>query len=247
MIDTTILGVVVLIAFGIFFILFVVTVVSTANSREKRRRTICDSNCTYPTACAGSPVVDIPASASELSLEYVEFKDKDGNVVNPDNFWHFIVKGESMQFADIHDNYMIFVDKEKRDIDFPKVIVLRREAAPKDQVQYKIRRGWQFSNVKDAENVVKNILASKEFDIIRKLQPYDDDKSMLEDFVNKRLARYIKEHPFSNSEGDRYFDVIISTTYHTEKCPNEEERGKIRFSIHPASLLVGEVVKSFPM
>lgn len=74
--------------------------------------------------------------------------------MDPDDFLHFIVKGESMQFADIHDNYMIFV-KEKHDIDFPKVIVLRREAAPKDQVQYKIRRGWQFSNVREAETVVK--------------------------------------------------------------------------------------------
>lgn len=246
MIDTTILGTVILIAFGIFFILFVITIVSTAKGREEKRKSMCYSNYTYPTACAGSPAMDIPASASSLPLEYVEFKDKDGKVMDPDDFLHFIVKGESMQFADIHDNYMIFV-KEKHDIDFPKVIVLRREAAPKDQVQYKIRRGWQFSNVREAEIVVKKILDSKEFDIIRRLQPYDNDGAMFDDFVKKRLERYKREHPFSESEGDRYFNVIISTTYHTENCPEEEDRGKIRFSIHPTSLLVGEVVKSFPM
>lgn len=246
MIDTTILGYVILIALGIFFILFVITIISTAKSRRKKQKIICDSNYIYPTACAGSPAVDIPASASALPLEYVEFKDKDGNVMDPNDYLHFIVKGESMQFADIHDNYMIFV-KEKHNIEFPKVIVLRREAAPKDQVQYKIRRGWQFSNVKEAESVVKKILDSKDFDIIRRLQPYDDDESLLNDFINKRLVRYTKEHPFSNSEDNRYFNVIISTTYHTENCPDEEDRGKIRFSIHPASLLVGEVVKSFPM
>ena len=64
--------------------------------------------------------------------------------------------------------------------------------------------------------------------------------------LSKRDWRDIS-HPFSESEGDRYFNVIISTTYHTENCPEEEDRGKIRFSIHPTSLLVGEVVKSFPM
>lgn len=246
MIDTTILGYVILIALGIFFILFAITIISTAKSRRKKQKIICDSNYIYPTACAGSPAVDIPASASALPLEYVEFKDKDGNVMDPNDYLHFIVKGESMQFADIHDNYMIFV-KEKHNIEFPKVIILRREAAPKDQVQYKIRRGWQFSNVKEAESVVKKILDSKDFDIIRRLQPYDDDESLLNDFINKRLVRYTKEHPFSDSEDNRYFNVIISTTYHTENCPDEEDRGKIRFSIHPASLLVGEVVKSFPM
>lgn len=246
MIDTTILGTVILIAFGIFFILFIVTIVSTAKGREEKRKSMCYSNYTYPTACAGSPAMDIPAFASALPLEYVEFKDKDGKVMNPDGFLHFIVKGESMQFADIHDNYMIFV-KEKHDIDFPKVIVLRRETAPKDQVQYKIRRGWQFSNVKDAESVVEKILDSKEFDIIRRLQPYDNDTDMLHDFLHKRLKKYKQEHPFSEEKDNRYFNVIISTTYHTENCPDEKDRGKIRFSIHPTSLLVGEVVKSFSL
>ena len=64
MIDTTILGTVILIAFGIFFILFIVTIVSTAKGREEKRKFMCYSNYTYPTACAGSPAMDIPASAS---------------------------------------------------------------------------------------------------------------------------------------------------------------------------------------
>jgi len=246
MIDTSILGTIIVIAFIIFLVLFALTIKSTANNRKEKRKSICAIDFQYPVACAGSPIPNIPASVSSLPLEYVEFKDKDGTVIDPDGYLHFIVKGESMQFADIHDNYMVFVNKNNKPV-FPAVIVLRREAAPKEQVQFKIRRGWMFCNVNNALEMVKKILASKNFDIIRNLQPYDSDESLLADFENKRLKRYQEQHPFSSDEDDRYFNVIISTTYHTDNSADVEDREKIRFSIHPASLLVGEVVKSFPM
>lgn len=246
MIDTSILGVIIIIAFTVFIILFILAIASTANNRKEKRASICDTASQYPVACAGSPISDIPASAYSLPLEYIEFKDKEGNVITPDGYLHFIVKGESMQFADIHDNYMVFADKNAKPV-FPAIIVLRREAAPKEQVQYKIRRGWQFCNINDALETVRKIMASKDFEIIRNLQPYDNDASLLTDFENKRLKRYHEQHPFSSNEDDRYFNVIISTTYHTDNSTDVEDRGKIRFSIHPASLLIGEVVRSFPM
>lgn len=246
MIDTNILGTVIVIAFILFIILFALTIKSTADNRRQKRASICASGIQYPVACAGSPIQDIPAKAYSLPLEYIEFKDKDGNVIDPDGFLHFIVKGESMQFADIHDNYMVFSNKNTHPV-FPAVIVIRREAAPKDQVQFKIRRGWLSCNVNNAMDMARKIVASKDFDIIRNLLQYDGDEALLADFENNRLRRYLEQHPFSSEENDRYFNVIISTTYHTDNSANVEERGKIMLSIHPASLLVGEVVKSFPM
>lgn len=246
MININILGIIILVAFIIFLVLFIMAIVATLRVRKNKRSLINEKECKYPTACAGSPIKDVPPSASSFPLDYIEFKDKDGNILNPANYRQFIARGESMQFADIHDNDMIFTQQHK-DLKFPHVVVLRREIAPPDQVQYKIRRGWQFCNIDNAEEIVKQILQSKEFDIIRNLQPYDGDDTLLEDFKNKRLVRYIKEHPFARSSEDKYFKVIISTTYHTENCPEIEDRCKIRFSIHPASLMVGEVVESFAL
>lgn len=244
MININILSIFILVVVIIFLALFIMAIIATLRVRKNKRALISEKEFKYPTACAGSPMKDVPSTASSFPLEYIEFRDKDGNVLNPADYKQFIAKGESMQFADIHDNYMIFTQQPK-DFKFPHVVVLRREIAPPDQVQYKIRRGWQFCNIDDAEEVVKQILKSKEFDIIRNLKPYDGDDILLEDFKNKRFKRYIEEHPFARSCSDKYFKVIISTTYHTENCPDDEDRCKIRFSIHPASLLEGEVVESF--
>lgn len=202
------------------------------------------------TACAGSDDEDNPSSSAIKMppLEYNVFKDKQGNILNINDYLLFVVQGESMQFCGIHNNNVIFVDdkfKIGNDIEFPIVLVLRKHHLKKgDKSQYKIRRTWmycKYTSKEDLVNIVKSkILPSMKFQEIRQLSTYDGDSALIQDLENKRIKLYEEKYIKCENPNENDKEIIISTTFHTK----EKE---IRFSLHPVSIIVGKVIASFPV
>lgn len=205
---------------------------------------------TVYTACAGSDNEDeiIPSQKEIQSLEHKIFKDKNGNIFNSNEFLHYIVQGESMQFCGIHNNDIIFADanfKIKDNIAFPVILVLRKHHLKgEDKAQYKIRRTWihyNYVSKDDLVNIVETkIIPSEAFQEIRQLDTYDGDAALIQDLKDKRIQIYEDEYINCGNPNENDREIIISTTFHTK------ER-KIRFSIHPTSIVVGKVVASFPV
>mgnify|MGYP000790374457 FL=1 len=65
------------------------------------------------------------------------------------------------------------------------------------------------------------------------------DEQMLEDFKTERIKKYMEQYPDSIDESNDNHVAIISTTLRASKG------NKVFFSIHPARIIVGEVVYSF--
>lgn len=179
------------------------------------------------------------------SLDIDIFKDKSGNILNPSEFLHFIVHGESMQFCGIHNDDIIFVDPSisvnDDNVSFPTVLVLRRLKIRTGRPQYKIRRAWKTCRYSDDAEILATldgILSSRNFQVIKDLQVYDGDSALVDDFKRIRLPHYLDNYVNCSNPNDEDRNVIISTTFH----PSDNT---IRFSIHPSSAVVGRVVASF--
>ena len=67
---------------------------------------------------------------------------------------------------------------------------------------------------------------------------FDSKDDLLNDFQVNRLANYRNQYLDSETSSERYKQVIISTTFHTDE-------NKIRFSIHSVIDVVGIVSESF--
>lgn len=89
------------------------------------------------------------------------------------------------------------------------------------------------------EILVKKILESDEFrNKIETISFFDSKEAMLNDFYTTRLKVYNDKYINCENPSEINKTVIISTTFHTDTK-------KIRFSLHPASKIVGIVDNSF--
>lgn len=214
--------------------------------RENASLELRDKVIYVETACAGSDELTLmPVTKPIRALEIDTFKDKNGNILDPDNYRPFIVQGESMQFCGIRHNNLIFTDInfniEDYNTVFPVVLVLLRSKVLGDRPQYKIRRTWKVTKYTNDENLlleISQIINSSSFQEIRNLDVYDGDSAVINDFNQTRLPLYKREYVECDNPNVSDKEIVISTTYHTSERV-------IRFSLHPKSMIVGRVIASF--
>lgn len=206
-------------------------------------------------SCAGSAVANAPWEV-KVQLNNRMFYDKDGNLVNPDKFDKYWVKGQSMLLCGINEDDLLFTRKipSLSDVKFdrPHVYVLRRDecvrkkvAVENDLAEFKVRRAWAFVRIgkDDLGECVKNILSSEFFMDLKRKYPdsFLTEEEMLKDFDVERREKYMKQYPDSANESDKNHVAIISTTLKKSKG------NKVTFSIHPARTIEGEVVYSYSL
>lgn len=231
----------------LIFVLLICTIYQVKEIRRNALFSLMQQKERIYTACAGSddPHDSIPAFKEIFPVEHNLYKDSQGNVLDPKDYEHLIVQGESMQFCGIHNNDLIFVEpiSDMGSLVFPLVLLLRKhQHMEKGGVEFKIRRTWMRCHYVDKDDLLvqveEKILSSLKFQEVRQLDVYDGDTELLADLKNKRIPEYERKYiaePNSNAS-DR--EIIVSTTFHT----NEK---KIRFSLHPVSVIKGKVIASF--
>lgn len=197
----------------------------------------------YPTASAGTEDSKGDAFASSISVADNEFRTKDGDILDVHQYDQYVVSGNSMQYCGIFDKDLIFTRKGFKISDlrpFPSVIVLGKRNITDNSPKYKIRRAWAYCDIvdDDIDEILKDILDPQNFKSVRDIDYYDGDNALLENFHKEKLPRYKKKYIDNNNANANDRKVVISTTFHT----NEK---KVRFSIHPASSIMGIVEESF--
>lgn len=210
--------------------------------RSKAREELEGMLMAYPTASAGTPSKAIPMEQKSIPTKHTQFKDSCGQIINADDYLQFVIKGDSMQFCGIRNNDIVFV-KKGFELDhlksFPTPVVIRRDNAPSNETQYKLRRAWGICTIDASEEFVNKIVSSEVFrDRIAAIRFFDGEEALLDDFRRERLTKYHGQYLNEEKSSERYKQVIISTTFHTDI-------NKIRFSIHPASDVIGIVSESF--
>lgn len=202
----------------------------------------------YPLAWAGQPK-RTAQEVKSISVERNTFYDKNGNRVNPNDYLHFVVSGNSMQFCGINDKDLLFVAKGFRIVnltDFPYILVLKNINSTDNSVEYKIRRAWGISTYGDDrfEADVRAIMGSEIFEEIKQLKgkdgvpAYRGDESVINDFLKNRLPAYERKYIDCDNPNEWNRTVIISTTFDTDD-------NFIHFSIHPIANIVGIVKESY--
>lgn len=186
-------------------------------------------------------------------IKAIQFKDRNGNVLNPTDYDLYIVAGECMQYVNIHPDDLLFATKgfevEKYKGNLPIILIIKKGTTDIKKGTttinvppfYKLRRLWKVCNYRDDFNeILKSIIQSPEFQEVRRRPNYDGDKALIEDFFDVRLKRYEEEYikcEFPNINDEK---IVISTTFHTDIQ-------RVRFSIHPVSNVVGKVEAAFPI
>lgn len=177
------------------------------------------------------------------ALDVIQFKDSNGNVLDPHDYHLFLVDGDSMKHCKIYNNDLIFVTKDfqfNRDSKFPAVMVIEMDEEEKGYKEYKVRRVWCVANFEeDLLEKAKKLLTSDGFkSVLSNLPDYPGDEKTLEDFKYDRLQPYIAKYISCTNPNPENNKVILSTTLNTDK-------GTIHLSIHPQNKVVGQVVASF--
>lgn len=232
---------------GILIVILLLTItVLTTKERKKALLELMAEKFVLQMACAGTCDDVVPPTKTVTSLKIKAFRNSDGDYLTWDDYEHFIVQGDSMQFCGINNSNLIFVDDKFKIQDcgvFPVILLLQRHNTRKDSVQFKIRRTWDTLTYKSKETLlerIKDIISSDKFQEVRQLDVYDGDSALMEDLKNTRIPMYEREYIFCKDANDYDRKIIISTTYHTK------ER-KIRFSLHPISMIKGKVIASFEL
>jgi len=204
-------------------------------------------------SCAGSAVANAPREV-KVQLNNRKFYDKKNNLVNPNDYDKFWVKGWSMLLCGIKDNDLLFTRKiqslDAVAFDKPHVYVLRRDdyvcnkvAIENDLAEFKVRRAWAIIRIgKDSLiECIKNIISSDFFMDLKHKYPksFLTEEELLKDFEDKRFKKYMEQYPDSANESDENHIAIISTTLKASKG------NKVTFSIHPARTIMGEVMYSY--
>ncbi len=233
------------------FVLFYYKANRDVNSYRKKvqqelinRATIVLPRREYDIACAGSNNHSSCSKVSTVDIEACNFFDKEGNLLNVSKYYCFVVQGNSMKYAGINDQDFIFVPKDfnlssiTNDI-LPLILVIKYRETIEGKARYKVRRTWHRGGIEDdLHEVGKKIISSPKFSILKNEKGYIGDEWMLNDLESKRLTDYKKLYYKEDECPNEYKDIIISTTYDTEK----EE---IHFSIHPTSSIIGIVRESY--
>lgn len=206
------------------------------------RSTIVLPQMDYYVACAGSKDYDACTKVSAIDIQLCNFCDSDGKLLNLSLYHCYVVHGDSMKYAGINDNDFIFVpiDFNLNSLEiFPEILVIRYREQNGNKPLYKVRRAWYRGSIDDDLGQVANeIMAMPKFKRLTMQEGFRGIEWMINDLKGKRLedfkATYFKEGICP----DQYKDIVISTTFDTVKK-------EIHFSIHPVSLIVGNVEESY--
>ncbi len=196
----------------------------------------------YFVASAGSRESDACAKVSAIDIQMCNFCDSDGKPLNLSLYNCYVVHGGSMKYAGINNNDFIFVPIDFN-IDslksFPEILVIRYREQNGDKPLYKVRRAWCRASIYDnLEQVANGIMAMPKFNRLTQQEGYKGTEWMINDLKGKRLDDYRSAYFKDGICPDRYKDIVISTTFDTVKK-------EIHFSIHPVSLIVGNVEESY--
>lgn len=184
-------------------------------------------------ACAGTLDPYLPAKERvKLDLENAECNCRqqiqDGQKA-------YLVRGNSMQYADIHNGDIVYVDSvniEDLKQSLPKITLLTAKPERENGAGFKIRRTWQVlsKEIGEAElnSAMQEILNSVQFsNLRRKVGPHcPGDEDLKAQAVEKlRIAR-------QNEQKETLW--LLSTTYRTQSQ-------RLEISLHPVSTLQGIV------
>jgi len=195
-----------------------------------------------PVVCAGNPTDDADTEVKTVSLDNFALVDENGKELDLENTYEaFVVSGESMSLAEIHEGDLVLSKKGMRfgrDIQFPDIFVLDREHPKDKEPKVKLRRVWAVCKLNASNDAMKEslqqIFSMKDFKVLQNDSCYPGDDSMVDQFINYRLPLYRKEHPGCERAGSPNFFAVISTTLRTNKH-------EIGFSIHPVKAIRGRV------
>lgn len=120
---------------------------------------------------------------------------------------------------------------KKNIFDSPKIIVLEHKDSNGQPSGFKLRRAWRLlppnTSKENLSSIVANVLSESKFSRLRKLV---GDKCPTDNDLTENLFA-----KFNNLSGDeKSEELLLSTTYKTEE-------GKLRFSLHKSSSIVGIV------
>ena len=223
----------------------------TNKHRQKVQQTIVDNDINninnlpkkeYFVACAGSKEKNVCAKVPAIDIQSCTLFGLDGKPLDLSRYNCFVVRGDSMQYAGIKNNDIILVPIDFN-IDslgtFPVILVIEYSDKIVGKPLYKVRRAWHKGCIDDnLEEVAEAIMQSPKFSNLTKQEGYKGEDWMIKDLISTRLDAYKKAYFKDDECPDQYRSIVISTTYDTE---NKE----IHFSIHPISLVVGNVEESY--
>lgn len=196
----------------------------------------------YYVACAGSKESEACAKVSAIDIQQCDFCDSEGKSLNLSLYNCYVVHGDSMKYAGINNNDFILVpvDFNLNSLkSFPEILVIRYRQQNENKPLYKVRRAWYRGTIDDdLEQVAKRIMAMPKFNRLVQQEGYNGPEWMIRDLTGKRFddfkALYFKDGVCP----DQYKDIVISTTFDTVKK-------EIHFSIHPVTLIVGNVQEAY--
>ena len=142
----------------------------------------------------------------------------------------FMVEGDSMQYADIHNDDIVLTKKtELNNESLPKVVVIK-DVNPNSNQSFKLRRAWKVIpndiDIQTFRTMIGCIINSDKFKEVKNLvgEKCPTDTELTDEIIGKFTA-------LNKSEGQSY---LISTTYRTKEK-------KIGFSIHNLEDVAGIV------
>ena len=196
----------------------------------------------YYVACAGSKESNACTKASAIDINSCDLLDSEGKPLNLSSYHCYIVHGDSMKYAGINDNDFILVPKGFN-IDslksLPEILVIKYREQCADKPLFKVRRAWYQGSIEDdLEKAAKSILAMPKFNRLIQQDGYKGIEWMIDDLIRNRLVDYKSAYFSQGVCPDEYKQIVISTTFDSVKR-------EIHFSIHPISLIVGNVAESY--
>lgn len=214
-------------------ILLLIMLVSILGILRVRRRTY----SSFHVACAGSVDNSYP---DKISVKV----SKDLIRANPEKI-PYIVKGNSMQYANIHSDDIIFVrsiSPEEIGNTLPKVTLLSFCPGNSWAASHKIRRTWRIENDSIDEDSFRNsmqtILDSTIFEQLRnELHDKCPSDEVLMQGALRSLRDFRQKHQNNYNASREGEKILISTTYRTE-------RDRLEFSIHSSNSLQGIVTST---
>lgn len=198
------------------------------------RRTVATANCLIEVACAGSHERNYPFAEVVRRNSIQQIQRWIDMQPSPGRYMAFVLKGLSMQFANLKTDDIVVVRKYDGNVSalrFPALMVFAIRNARPGACAFKIRRAWKLvdwrSSAADFHRELQGVLASADFAKLRSIAgaacPTDD---CLIAVAKNKYSKFKKENPTS--------DFILSTTY-------RRDNNRIEFSLHPLSSLKGMV------
>lgn len=198
----------------------------------------------YFVACAGSKEESACEQKEAIDVNSCDFLDKNGNLVDLSLYNFYLVHGNSMQYANIFDEDLLFVKKgfssdDLNNSSFPKILVLRYSEYSEGNPRFKVRRAWYVGNIKDdIKAKALEVMKSNEFALLSQQDGFVSNEWMLDDLINTRLEKFKDDYFEEGKCLESHQSIILSTTFDTKDR-------KIHFSIHPVDSVVGIVSESY--